>query len=171
MKKTYSPSSYIDMYYRTQSKYINLKRSEAGASFMTKEEFKKRIHAEAVMKYGENYTTEQVKKAITSYLNTKVYKSAAELMHTNLMKKLKEEGVISRIYRMGGKTSMKATSYTKKYDEGEGVFSGYHSNGFYRLGSIIVKFWSSDENSYVGYIEIIPMQGESYIKEIKGTRV
>lgn len=35
MKKTYSPSSYIDMYYRTQKKYINLKRSEAGASFMT----------------------------------------------------------------------------------------------------------------------------------------
>lgn len=171
MKKTYSPSSYIDMYYKTQSKYINLKRSEAGASFMTQEDFKKRIHAEAVMKYGENYTTEQAKKAITSYLNTKVYKSTAELMHTNLMKKLKEEGVVSRIYRMGGKTSMKSTSYTEKYDEGKGVFDGYHSNGFYRLGSIIVKFWSSDENSDVGYIEIVPMQGESYIKEIRGTRV
>ena len=171
MKKTYSPSSYIEMYYKTQNKYINLKRSEAGAGFMTEEDFKKRIHAEAVMKYGENYTTEQVKKAITSYLNTKVYKSTAELMHTNLMKKLKEEGVVSRIYRMGGKTSMEATSYTKKLDDGEGILEGYHSNGFYRLGSIIVKFWSSDDKSEVGYLEIIPMQGESYIKEIRGTKV
>ena len=171
MKKTYSPSSYIDMYYRTQSKYINLKRSEAGASFMTQEDFKKRIHAEAVMKYGENYTTEQAKKAITSYLNTKTYKSTAELLHTNLMKKLKAEGVISRIYRMGGKTSMKATSYTERHEEIELYGDGYHSNGFYRLGSIIVKFWSANDNSEVGYIELIPMQGESYIKEIRGTRV
>lgn len=171
MKKTYSPSSYIEMYYRTQNKFINLKRSEAGASFMTKEDFKRRIHAEAVMKYGEGYTTEQAKKAITSYLNTKVYKTTAELLHTNLMKKLKEEGVVSRIYRMGGKTSMRATSYTERRDKGEGVLSGYHSNGFYRMGSIIVKFWSSDDDSKVGYIELIPMMGASYIKELRGERV
>lgn len=171
MKKTYSPSSYIEMYYRTQKKYINLKRSEAGASFMTQEDFKKRINAEAVMKYGENYTTEQAKKAITSYLNTKVYKSTAELLHTNLMKKLKAEGVISRIYRMGGKTSMKATSYTERYEEIDLYGDGYHSNGFYRMGSVIVKFWSANDNSEVGYIELIPMMGESYITEIRGERV
>lgn len=171
MKKTYSPSSYIEMYYRTQKKYINLKRSEAGASFMTEEDFKRRIHAEAVMKYGENYTTEQAKKAITSYLNTKVYKSTAELLHTNLMKKLKAEGVISRIYRMGGKTSMKATSYTERYEEIDLYGDGYHSNGFYRMGSVIVKFWSANDNSEVGYIELIPMMGESYITEIRGERV
>ena len=87
------------------------------------------------------------------------------------MKKLKEEGVVSRIYRMGGKTSMKATSYTERRDKGEGVLSGYHSNGFYRMGSIIVKFWSSDEDSKVGYIELIPMMGASYIKELRGERV
>lgn len=171
MKKTYSPSSYIEMYYRTQSKYINRKRSEAGAGFMTKDDFKRRIHAEAVMKYGENYTTAQAKKAITSYLNTRVYKTEAELLHTNLMKKLKEEGVVSRIYRMGGKTSMKATSYTKRYEERDFNGDGYHSNGYYRMGSILVKFWSSNDNSEVGYIELIPMMGESYVKELRGERV
>ena len=138
---------------------------------MTKEDFKRRIHAEAVMKYGENYTTEQAKKAITSYINTRVYKTEAELLNTNLMKKLNEEGVVSRIYRMGGKTAMKATSYTKRYDKGDGNLEGYHSNGFYRMGSIIVKFWSSDDDSKVGYIELIPMMGKSYIKELRGERV
>lgn len=169
MKKTYSPSSYIEMYYRIQNKFINLKRSEAGASFMTKDDFKRRIHAEAVAKYGKNYTVEQAKKAITSYLNTRVYKTTAELLHTNLMKKLKEEGVVSRIYRMGGKTSIGATSYTDRRDKGKGALSGYHSNGFYRMGSVIVKFWSSDSNSEVGFIELIPMMGESYIRELRGS--
>ena len=66
---------------------------------------------------------------------------------------------------------MKATSYTERRDKGEGVLSGYHSNGFYRMGSVIVKFWSSDDNSEVGFIELIPMMGKSYIRELRGSRI
>lgn len=171
MKKDYTPEKYIEMYFKTQKKFIHRKQSEAGLTLFTEQKFKVIIDSLATTKYGENYTTAQAKKAITSYLNTRTFKSEAELLHSNLMKKLKEEGVVSRIYRMGGKTSMKASSYTKRYEERDFNGDEYHSNGYYRMGSILVKFWSSNDNSQVGFLELIPMMGKSYIKSLRGEQI
>lgn len=116
--------------------------------------------------YG--YQDKTLKEIAKSRLNSRGYTPYEEVVHKNVVDKLKKEGVYSSLYRKGGRTAFEASKYVNEKQACEIGKDKYHSNGYYMMGTAKLIFWSSDDGSKESYIEIISATGVSLLKKIKG---
>lgn len=109
-----------------------------------------------------------IQEAAKRRLNSISYTPYVERAHSALTSALKTEGMMSRLYRWGGKSSFAATNFnkTKEYRKIKGV--GYHSTGTYNMGGVLVTFWYSDDGSEVTFIGFRKDGREEYLQARKG---
>ncbi len=166
-KSTLNVDQYIEQYYAIRKNWIISKEKAAfipEEKQMTLSKFKEKIEARLVAK-DLPMTKENAQKAMKSILTTNVYESSEVRLHRNLTETLKEEGMTSRLYRMGGKTAFKYTSYTEKYGEREIDGKEFKAKGSYRMGQVKVTFWTAKENSAEQYIEFTNViTGQTYLQ-------
>lgn len=117
------------------------------------------------------YQDKTLKEIAKSRLNSRGFTSYEEVVHKNIVDKLKKEGIYSTLYRKGGRTAFEASKYYDKKQSRDIDTRSYHSNGYYMMGTAKLIFWSSDDGSQDMYIEIIPMIGTSLLKRIKGDAI
>ena len=150
--KDLSTEVYIQQYYQIRKDFMHAKEEAAGIRKTTQEVFEKKVRAKLISEDKE-FTKTNVKKAMQSILNSNVYETTATRMHKNLTQTLKEEGMTSRLYRMGGKTAFKYTSWTSKRGQKEIGGAEFKTDGYYRIGQVKVTFWTSVDGSKEQYIE------------------
>ena len=122
------------------------------------------------IKYRAKLANMDLKLVAKKALNAIDFTPYEERVHKNLTSILKEEDLTSRLYRMGGQTAFTATSFTKKRLTRVISGEGYHASGRYLMGTASVIIWTADDSSLAQYIEIIPMQGESYLHKRYGQK-
>ena len=113
-------------------------------------------------------TSQSLVEAGKRRLRSSSYLPYEEMVHKNLTSVLKEEGMTSRLYRMGGKTSFEYTRWTGKYEEKDIEGKAYKSQGFYMMGDVQVRFWTSVDDSLKQYIEFVGPDGKTHIQARKG---
>lgn len=116
--KDLTTEEYIEQYYQIRKDFMHAKEEAAGIRKTTQDVFEKKVRAKLISEDKE-FTKENAKKAMKSILNSNVYETTATRMHRNLTQALKEEGMTSRLYRMGGKTAFEYTGWTSKRGEKE----------------------------------------------------
>ena len=125
----------------------------------------------AFLEKAKTYSQEagvSLKEAVRKRLNSITYTSYEERTHKNAIDTLKSEGMYSRLYRMGGKTSFSASSYNDKKLYRKIGNDDYHASGSYMMGTVRVIYWTSDDGSQDQYIEFIPMTGNSWLQKRQG---
>lgn len=120
------------------------------------------------IKYRAKLANMDIKTVAKKALNAIDFTPYEERVHKNLTAILKEEGMTSRLYRMGGQTAFSANSFTKKKLTRTIAGDGYHASGSYLMGTARVIIWTADDSSLAQFIEIRPMQGASYLQKRYG---
>ena len=165
MKKKRSEKQYlrdIENMYTRKANQLKLKGETPPESFET---FLNKIRTRSKL------SGEDLKSVAKKALNAVDYTSYEERVHKNVVGILKEEGMYSRVYRMGGSTAFESTKYIpEKMERNIGVKS-YHSSGAYMFGTLKVIIWTEDEGSENQFIEFIPMVGQSWLQARYGKGV
>lgn len=121
-----------------------------------------------------------IKLAAKKYLSGLQYTSYEQRVHKNVVDILREEGMYSRLYRMGGRTAFDASTYdgTKREKvieieiETKKFYIPVHSSGTYNMGGVEVTIWTADEGSQTQYIEFYnPETGAQQIQARKGQAI
>lgn len=180
-KKVYkSVEDYINSYYKTREKFLENKWNaglEPDSRFrMTQKAFRDKILSKMNNEGGE-FTIEKAKASIKSFLNTRKFTSEAELIHRNVINKLRDEGIYRRLYdRKGGaSTAFWNSSWTSQkglWRKIEGKKAS--AQGFYTFGTVKVFFWTISEGSDKSieqWIEYVYPDGSSRRWQIKGEAV
>lgn len=116
-------------------------------------------------------TSQSLVEAGKRRLRSASYLPYEEMVHKNLTSVLKEEGMTSRLYRMGGKTAFEYTRWHSKYEEKDIEGKTYKSQGFYMMGDVQVRFWTDVDGSLTQYIEFVGPDGKTHIQARKGKRI
>lgn len=95
------------------------------------------------------------------------YVSSKEAEHFYIMSILKEQGLTTRLYRMGGKTAFDTFQCHDEYKEKYIEDRWYKTYKFYTLGNVIFMKWYDMEGDGFPMYELISNEGISYIKGIK----
>ena len=165
-KKAVTTDEYIKRYFNARKDFIHRKEAEGGFEpneLTTYDKFKDKIESKLAQKNMEP-TRKNVKKAAQELLNTRLYKSYEEVVHKNVTDVLKEEGMTSRLYRMGGKTAFSQSRYVSENETKSIDGNSYKSSGYYTMGNVKVIFWTSVNGSREQYIEFINQEtGKSHL--------
>lgn len=169
-KKITKTEDYIEKYFQLRKKFIHAKERSAGVDETSLSKWKKRVEAQMAKK-DRSFTIENARKSMQELLNTNLYTDYKERVHKNVTKVLKEEGMTSRLYRMGGKTAMDKTSFIDKVGERDINGEQFKAKGYYRMGTVKVIFWTSKDGSREQYIEFINIiTGQSHLQLRKSTQ-
>lgn len=179
-KKVYkSVEDYINSYYKTREKFLENKWNvglEPDSRFrMTQKAFRDKILAKMNEEGGE-HTIEKAKASIKSYLNTRKFTSEAELIHRNVVQKLRDEGVYRRLWdkKSGASTAFWNSSWTSEKSFSKINGKSAVAQGFYIFGTVKVFFWTINEGSDKSieqWIEYVYPDGTSRRWQIKGEAV
>lgn len=113
-----------------------------------------------------------VKESAKKLLSGIQYTSYEQRVHKNVVEILKEEGMYSRLYRMGGRTAFDASAYDDTKKERYIENASFHSSGTYNMGGVEVTIWTADEGSQTQYIEFYnPKTGVNWIQARKGQAI
>ena len=146
MKKT-EQELYITRYWNARKSFINKKRREAGPAFgdLTKAKFEKQILSTldpvGTGKTINDFSKTELKAAAKKITSTRLYLSEEEMFHRGAVGKLKEQGLLSKIYRQGGSTALTNTTYTSQKEVINHKGAMYTSYGRYNFGGVIVIFY------------------------------
>lgn len=139
---------YLEKYYNARKSFIQKKERESGdldeRYKLTKEKFVDRAAAKLRTKFkeeGEEITIKSAKEAARSLLRSDTYMTKAEVYHQLAVRKLRESGVYSKVYKYGGSTAFWNSSFTKNVDEEELYINGfeYGYDGIYNFGGVMVR--------------------------------
>lgn len=155
MKKT-EQELYLTRYWNVRKAFINRKREEArestGADFkpLTKSDFEKQVLAtldpRGTGKTLNDFSKAEIKAKARKITSTALYMSKEEMFHRGAVEKLKEQGLLSRVYREGGSTAMENTTFTSKKDVMMHKGAAYTSYGTYNFGGVDVIFYEPTDS-------------------------
>lgn len=151
MKKT-EQELYLTRYWNVRKAFINRKREEAGEAFkpLTKSDFERQILStldpKGTGKTINDFSKDKIKAAARKNTSTILYLSKEEMFHRGAVEKLKEQGLLSRIYRQGGSTAMENTTFTSKKDVMLHKGDAYTSYGTYNFGGVDVIFYEPTDS-------------------------
>ena len=146
MKKT-EQELYLTRYWNARKDFLNRKRVAAGPAFkpLTKGDFERQVLSTldptGSGKTLNDFSKAEIKAAARKTTSTRLYLSEEEMFHRGAVEKLKEQGLLSRIYRQGGSTAMSNTSYTSKRQMLSHKGALYTSYGEYSFGGVLVVFY------------------------------
>ena len=146
MKKT-EQELYLTRYWNARKDFINKKREAAGPVFkpLTKNDFERQILStldpSGTGKTLNDFSKTEIKAAARKNTSTRLYLSEEEMFHRGAVEKLKEQGLLSKIYRQGGSTAMTNTTYTSKRQVINHKGAMYTSSGEYNFGGVVVIFY------------------------------
>lgn len=157
---------YLQKNFNLKKKAFWKAESEEGVEKTTLNRFIDRAVAKARVSVGEgaDITRNDLKQAVRSISRTRLYLSKEEIYHQNALSAIKgETGLLSKIYRWGGKTGFASSSWNGYTNKVEKSINGkvFRSSGFYNFGGVLVQFWTPKEGSDE---QIIEMTNESGTK-------
>lgn len=168
--------SYLQKLYNLNKKFMHLKEAQKGEPLTSFKKYIDRVVAVATYGYGVDdakLTKKDLRVASRSLLRTKLYMDDAELFHMNAVSSIKKEkGLMSKLYRWGGATAFRKSSFLKESSTMDILGKPYKLNkGTYNFGGVYVRFWTYDgSGSEVGYIEMYTEDGSKheFIAQIGG---
>lgn len=176
-KKVYkNAEDYINTYYKARRRFLeekwNVGLEPNSRSRMTQEAFRRRILARMSEEGGE-LTVEHAKASIKSFINSRKFTSEAELIHRNVVQKLRDEGIYRRLWdkKSGASVAFAKSSWTSEKSFREINGKKASAQGFYTFGTVKVFFWTIREGSDKSvdqWVEYVYPDGSSRIWQQKG---